>query len=277
MSRDGTLLVSGSFDKTLKVWHVKTGRLLKTLTGHYQKIYCTALSWDGKLIASGSADKRIKIWEVRTGKLLYSLGGLFSGHTDSVTGVAFSQDGHSLVSTSLDKTVRLWQLLSGKELVVCKKSSEPILLLSMSWNGCVFVYGGQDSLLRIRQVKTGKLIKSIKKERGSLLSIAIDGQGTSMATSRSKQITLSNFTNQETYRLEGYNDVVNSLAFNADGQRLVSGGQDGTVRLWNLSTQENTKTLVEHQSSVYAVVYSPIDNLIASGSADKTIKIWKEL
>ncbi|MBD2506090.1 WD40 repeat domain-containing protein [Nostoc muscorum FACHB-395] len=105
ISADAKLLVSGSWDQTIKIWQLETGELLHTLKGHRDKVYAIALSPDGQIIASGSADKTIKLWHLQTGELL----GTFTGHGNIVTALAFTASGDMLVSGSLDKTIKIWQ------------------------------------------------------------------------------------------------------------------------------------------------------------------------
>jgi WD40 repeat protein len=105
ISADGKMLVSGSWDQTIKVWQLETGELVHTLKGHKDRVYAIALSPDGQIIASGSADKTIKLWHLQTGELL----GTFTGHTHIVTALAFTASGEMLVSGSLDKTIKIWQ------------------------------------------------------------------------------------------------------------------------------------------------------------------------
>ncbi|MEH2135552.1 WD40 repeat domain-containing protein [Nostoc sp.] len=105
INADGRILVSGSWDQTIKIWQLETGELLHTLKGHRDRVYAIALSPDGQIIASGSADKTIKLWHLQTGELL----GTFTGHGNIVTALAFTASGEMLVSGSLDKTIKIWQ------------------------------------------------------------------------------------------------------------------------------------------------------------------------
>ncbi|MDZ8236463.1 MAG: WD40 repeat domain-containing protein [Nostoc sp. ChiQUE01a] len=105
ISGDGKLLVSGSWDQTIKIWELESGKLLHTLKGHRDRVYAIALSPDEEIIASGSADQTIKLWHVQTGELL----GTFTGHGNIVTALAFTASGEMLVSGSLDKTIKIWQ------------------------------------------------------------------------------------------------------------------------------------------------------------------------
>jgi WD40 repeat protein len=76
-SPDGRLLASGSLDKTIKLWRVEDGSLVRTLTGHTDVVNSVAFSPDGRLLASGSWDKTIKLWRVADGSLVRTL----TGHT----------------------------------------------------------------------------------------------------------------------------------------------------------------------------------------------------
>src|SRR5262249_1254111 len=74
--------------------------------------------------------------------------------------------------------------------------------------------------------------------------------------------------------LKGDAGAVHSVAFSADGQRLVSGSYDRTVKVWDAQTGQETLTLKGHTNYVLSVAFSPDGKRIASGSQDKTVKVW---
>src|SRR3989338_4936892 len=88
-SPDGRTLISGSYDHTLKLWDIASGREIRTLIGHAENIYAVAFSPDGRTIISGSGDNTLKLWDVTSGRELIT----FSGHSGRVGAVAFSPDG----------------------------------------------------------------------------------------------------------------------------------------------------------------------------------------
>jgi WD40 repeat protein len=100
----GKTLVSGSYDNTIKIWNLGTGKLQKTLTGHTNGVFSVAISPNGKTLVSGSSDKTIKIWNLGTGKLQKTL----TGHTDGVFSVAISPGTRS-VSEGDWQDISQWQ------------------------------------------------------------------------------------------------------------------------------------------------------------------------
>ena len=97
-SPDGTKIISGSDDYTIKIWDANTGQCLKTLEGHSLFVNSVAYSPDGTKIISGSDDNTIKIWDANTGECLKT----FEGHSESVNSVAYSPDGTKIISGSFD-------------------------------------------------------------------------------------------------------------------------------------------------------------------------------
>ena len=109
ISPDGKYIVSGSIDKTIKIWDIKTGECLKTLEGHSLSVESVAISLDGKYIVSGSRDTTIKIWDIKTGECLNTL----EGHRYDVNSVTISQDGKYIVSGSYE-TIKIWDIKTGE-------------------------------------------------------------------------------------------------------------------------------------------------------------------
>ena len=111
-SPDGRFIVSGSGDKTARIWDMVDGSS-KVLTindpdssNHDAGVTSVTFSPNGQLVAAGSLDTQVRIWDVATAQLVKR----FSGHKDSVYSVAFTPDGKGLLSGSLDKTLKYWDV-----------------------------------------------------------------------------------------------------------------------------------------------------------------------
>ncbi|TFL01175.1 WD40-repeat-containing domain protein, partial [Pterulicium gracile] len=109
-SPDGTRVVSGSGDKSVRIWDVSTGEEKHKLDGHASTVTSVAFSPDGTRVVSCSYDKSVRIWDASTGEEKHKL----DGHRDPVNSVAFSPDGKRVVSASQAKDVHLWNTITGK-------------------------------------------------------------------------------------------------------------------------------------------------------------------
>ncbi len=112
-SPDGTRIVTGSRDRTAKVWDARTGTALLELKGHMGAVGSASFSPDGTRIVTGSDDGTAKVWDARTGSALLEL----EGHTGAVTSVSFSPDGSRIVTGSRDRTAKVWDARTGAALL----------------------------------------------------------------------------------------------------------------------------------------------------------------
>ncbi|MBN2433816.1 MAG: caspase family protein, partial [Spirochaetes bacterium] len=149
-------LASGSWDKTVKLWDVSSGKLIRTLEGHSTYVVTVSFSPDGKTLASGSYDKTVKLWDVSSGKLIRTL----EGHTSIVSSVSFSSDGKTLASGSGDQTVKLWEVSSGKLIRPLEGHSSDVYSVSFSSDGKTLASGSGDCSIKYWRVSDGSLLAS---------------------------------------------------------------------------------------------------------------------
>jgi len=272
-SPDGTRLVSGSRDTTLRLWDVKSGQPLGApLTGHKGVVYSVAFSPDGTRLVSGSGDMTLRLWDAKSGQ---PLGAPLTGHKGVVGGVAFSPDGTRLVSGSWDTTLRLWDAKSGQPLGAPLTGHKGVVgSVAFSPDGTRLVSGSWDTTLRLWDAKSGQpLGVPLTGHKGVVYSVAFSPDGTRLV-SGSDDTTLR-LWDAKTGQLTGHKGVVGSVAFSPDGTRLVSGSGDTTLRLWDAkSGQPLGAPLTGHKGVVYSVAFSPDGTRLVSGSRDTTLRLW---
>jgi WD40 repeat protein len=273
---DGKTIVTGSDDKTIKLWSLATGEEIRTLKKHSNWVWTLAISPDGKTLASGSADHTIKLWNLATGEEILTL----KGHSSGVTSVAFSPDGATLASGSLDKTIKLWNLQTGQEIRTLEGHVKEVDSIAFSPDGKILASGGWDKKIKLWNLTTGKEIRTLEGHSDSILAVAFSPDGMQIASgSKDKTIKLWNLvTGEAISTFKGHDDKVNSVAYlpSPDGMTLVSGSNDNTIKLWNISTGQVIRTLKGDSGYIYAIAISPDGKTIASGgSADNIIKIWR--
>ena len=122
-SPDGGRLATGGDSKSIQIWDVATGQLLRTLSGHKKDVCAVAFSPNGRWLASASRDNSVKLWNLLSGQEARTL----TGHHDAVTSLAFSPDGRWLASGSWDKTIKIWDMETGREFAHSGRTHPPHL------------------------------------------------------------------------------------------------------------------------------------------------------
>jgi WD40 repeat protein len=233
---------------------------------HSDFINGIAFSPNSKIVASGSDDKAIRLWDVASGQKLKTL----KGHADLVGSVAFSPDGKTLASGSADKTIRLWDVATGQKLKTLKGKLGWVSVLAFSPDGRMIASQNDDKSITLWEVDSGRELKTLRGDLGWVNFIAFSPDGKTLAGgSEDAKIMMWDLVSEQVLRtFKGHSSSPRSGAFSSDGKTLATGS--GLVRLWNLNTAQELKTL----NGVGSVAFSPDDRTLASGGSDNSIKLW---
>jgi len=265
-SRDGEQLLTGSRDKTVRLWD-NQGNLIKELTGGDAAV---AFNRDGEQILTGSVDGTARLWD-NQGNLI----GELTGHSFGVNAVAFSRDGKQILTGSLDG-VRLWdnqgnlikELTGGGAAVAFSRDGEQILTGSV--DGTARLWDNQ-----------GNLIEELTGHQDSVIAVAFSRDGEQILTG-SVDGTAHLWDNQGNLieELTGHQDSVIAVAFSRDGEQILTGSKDKTTRFWDLqggqiaefagyyqaiSPDWRTIALSQGNKVVLKPVYRNLDELLAGG------------
>jgi WD40 repeat protein len=300
---DGELLIAASFDRTIQVWHLKTGELVGALMDHESPVCSLALSQDGSLLASGSWDKTVKLWDLQglrefrpTAKKPWD-GMLFLGDTlvdetetaGSVRSLSMSPDSRFVASGWFEGDVQVWQVRvspkrrrmtttlcdraqvnQGRVEAVCF-TPDGRQLLTAGADGSIVVWGFETETGRFHRDR------QLTEMPVPVNAIALAAQGTLLVSgSRDRTLQVWDLASGELQGvLEGHGGSVTTLAVCPDGDTVVSGSSDGTVKLWSLRQQGAIASFCDGSDAVMAVAVSPDGQAIVSGTADGTVKVWR--
>ena len=223
---NGKTVVSGSDDKSVKLWDAQSGRLLRTLRGHTSLIDSVVFDSSGTLVASAGRDKTIKIWDSKTGLIKKTL----SGHRSGVKCLAFSADGRSLASGSFDRTVKVWDVARGMLKFTLKGKTGAFLAVAFSADGKSVLTGSADGNLAVWDAASGRLKTQWPVKPGCY-----------------------------------------SMNICCNGTKVLCGGGDGVVQMWNISTRQVDFNFRNNVGTVFGVVANQRGTEI--GMASREIRV----
>jgi WD40 repeat protein len=255
--------------QTPKFWEWK--RTIPAQVG----IFGLAWSPDGTYLAAGAHDKRVRIWDVASGQIVHTL----SGHENWVSSVAWSPDGHLLVSTSQGQRPRVWDTTTGQQQEMLVGHSAAVNDACWSPDGRSLASGSDDQTVRLWDRQTGHTRHVFTDLAKPVTSVAWSPDGKWIcASAREALIHLWKAETGEVLpSLNGHRSNTFCVRWSPDGTRLASSGQS-TVRIWDWQKGESLRVFGEnqsgHQGHVSTIAWHPSGDIIASGSADRTVRLW---
>jgi WD40 repeat protein len=272
-NEDGTRLASASWDRTVRVWDVRTGQQLFELK-HAAPVTSVAWSSDGGRIASGSADGKAQVWDAWTGTVRREL----PGHGNGVRSVAWSSDGSRLACAAGDGAVHVWDVAGGQRLLERKQHADVVTSVAWSKDGSRLASASRDNTMCVWDADTGQVLRVFMLPgRNALWKVAWSTDGARLAAASSfDQLFLWDVKAgrvEHDFGMMGSGGVM-GLDWNGDGSRLATACGDKTVRLWDASRGRAVAVLKGHAAIVRSVAWSPDCGLLATGSDDNTVRIW---
>ena len=177
-SPDGLRVVTGSGDKTARIWDAATGLPIAQLTGHTNQVNSAVFSPDGLRVVTASHDQTARIWDAATGRQILAL----AGHADRVWSAAFSPDGTRIVTASKDGTARIWDAATGRQILALVGHTAAVRSAVFSPDGRRIVTGSYDKTARIWDAATGRQMMALSGHTDLVLSAAFSPDGRDIVT-----------------------------------------------------------------------------------------------
>jgi len=306
---DDNVLITGSYDTTVKVWDIRSGEELRTLSGHTSGIRC--LQFDDRKLMTGSLDCTLRLWDWRTGVCLRT----FNAHAEGILTVHFV--GPWVATGSMDKTIRVWNSET-KQTFLLRGHTDWVNSLKIDEPSRTLFSASDDLTVRLWDLDTKECIKIFEGHVGQVQQVLplpaefeLDGQSTIAGDKDDDASSVSSVT--QSHALEhNRRDTPqptepfwpNDLSRAAPPRYMLTGALDSTIRLWNVHfsppatyepepapssalvmlptdpltnshtprAQACVRTFFGHVEGIWALA---ADHLrLVSGSEDRMMKVW---
>ena len=280
-SPDGRMAATSGKER-VQIWNTDNGQLVRSLPTDKVVRRALAFSPDGKLLASGDENHLVQIWDVETGKLLQTL----TGHNYSIYSLAFDPQGNRIVSGAGEYKrlqagqdvgeISLWDVSTGRLIRTFPKQALAIFVVKFSPDGKRFATGDRRGTLRLWDPDRGEETASWKANDSAILTLDFSPDGGRIACGGWNGAVIKVFRIPDGKQVTAFGDgptIISSVVFHPDGRRLLSGGSDQTVRIWDTTTGEQIQQFRGHNAWVEVAAFRSGTCEIVSVSG-LTIKIW---
>lgn len=286
---DEMTLATGSYDCTIKLWNIATGKEIRTLTGHTDRI--RALQFDSTKLISGSMDGVIKIWNWKTGCCVCT----YPAHADGVIGLHL--DGDLMASCSADETIKVWSFKTRAQFVL-RGHAAWVNSVKLHVQSKTLFSASDDCTIKMWDLKTLTCIQTFVGHIGQVQQVLIlppefepneafvqsmrghltpphDESGSQDDPDEPCTVAEDFPLSSETQRLSLFHQQTVGAQAPSESQRpgyILSGSLDNTIALWSVETGQCLIKFFGHVEGVWAMAADKLR--VVSGAQDRTVKIW---
>uniref|UniRef100_A0A673H5C0 Dynein assembly factor with WD repeat domains 1 n=1 Tax=Sinocyclocheilus rhinocerous TaxID=307959 RepID=A0A673H5C0_9TELE len=210
-NKSGSSFITGSYDRTCKIWDTASGEELHTLEGHRNVVYAIAFNNP------------------------YGKVHILTGHRGEISCVQFNWDCSLIVTASLDKTCKVWDTDSGQCLATLLGHNDEVLDVCFNSTGQLIATASADGTSRVFSAETFQCLCQLEGHNGEISKVCFNPQGSRVLTAsvdKTARVWHVN-TGACLQVLEGHSDEIFSCAFNYEGDTIITGSKDNTCRIWH--------------------------------------------
>ena len=278
-SSDGALLVSGSRDKTAKLWDIQTGGVIKSSYNHSSAVLSVSISPDSTVIASGTLNATVHLWNTWTGECRC----IIDGHVGVINSVGFSTiNSQLLISASDDNTIRQWDT-GGHQIGPTYKGTHT----SFSSDGTHFILWEQGGMVAtVRNSNSGEIVAELQSPGDGFLYCCLSHDGKFMAGGTGHIIHIWDTTSSDPQPIEtftGHLDKIASLTFSSSFislSSLISSSCDDSIKFWQFNTSSTDLVTADLGSkspvlaSIQSISLQAADGIAISSDSAGEVKTW---
>jgi WD40 repeat protein len=269
-SSDGVLLVSGSYDKTIKLWDIQTGGIITTFSGHNDYVLSVSISTDSAMVASGSSDKTIRLWDIQTRKCRWVIEQQNCAYT------VYLLPAHpQILITSSGDTLQQWDI-NGQKI----GPEDTGILIAVSQDGSQFALYN-DSAVTVQNT-TSRAITARFHVASYFNCGCFSPDGRLIAVGVYNTAYVWDITSSDPLLVEtfiGHSDDIYGLAFSSPSS-LISASWDRSVKFWQIGTllvdsvETGSKSITSNLAQVMSVTLQGTEGIVITSHSDGIVRIW---
>ncbi|MEA5553645.1 NB-ARC domain-containing protein [Anabaena cylindrica UHCC 0172] len=280
-NHDGQMLAYGGSDKFIRIYSTVENRIYKALKEHDGLIRGLTFSKHGDNLISGSEDQTIKIWSIETEKCIKTI----RGYQNPIWSIAFSPNGSKIASGGEDCVFRIWNVIenNNKPIQELEKHKRLLRTITFSYDGSLVATGSYDGSVIIWDTNSWEVKNQLKEENEKNISYRV----ISTDFSRDNQKLAVSYYDENKVRvwdvntwklihvISNFRERVRDVVFHPIRSNiLLISGEDKNITVYDLENQDNNFLLEGHTEPVWSLSFSHDGKILASGSGDKTIRLW---